>query len=106
MDVLVELPGSGRQTFRIEQGTTAGELLSQAVAAFAHTSPCELVLGGEVLEPSRILQRVLGCLISGPGYEWRVVGFRIERPGTGGKYVDGLLVPASTPDPDWDAYPQ
>lgn len=105
MDVIVTLARAGARTFRVEHGTTSADLLAQAVAAFEHTSPCELVFAGELLEPTRVLQRVLGCLVSGPTYQWHAQGFRLEAPGTGRRYVDGKLVSPDTPIPDFDAYP-
>ena len=35
----------------------------------------------------------------------QVAGFVINPSAPGRKYVDGLLVPVATADPDWDAYP-
>ena len=35
----------------------------------------------------------------------QVSGFVVNPAVAGMKYVDGLLVPVSTPEPDWDAYP-
>jgi hypothetical protein len=35
----------------------------------------------------------------------QVSGFVVNPAAAGMKYVDGLLVPVGTPEPDYDAYP-
>jgi hypothetical protein len=35
----------------------------------------------------------------------QVAGFVVNPRAAGGKYIDGVLSPLSTPDPDYDAYP-
>ena len=37
-------------------------------------------------------------------YGRQVTGFVVNPAVAGMKYVDGMLVPLSTPEPDWDAY--
>ena len=77
----------------------------QASTAFDAPDSVELLFGPELLTAERRLQTALGCLVVAPGRLWRAAGFKLAPIGTGRKYIDGVLVPVETPEPDYDAYP-
>ena len=63
----------------------------------------ELIFSGERCEDARRLKHYGVC----ENWIVQVAGFVVAPRGAADarKYVDGVLVPLSTPEPDWDAYP-
>ncbi len=103
--------GAGSRRQRAKRHTAFGARaytaarLGAQVAAQMEGAPAaeeqEIVFAGEHCENGRALKHYGVC----ENFIVQVAGFYLNPRDKGEKYVDGVLVPLSTPEPDWDVYP-